>query len=121
MAIDWLLVGQGILMLWYAFTTLAVWRFCDAMDGNYFWLRVEVTLFWPVVLPVCGVVFLLGGLKGPRSRLRQRSTWIWVNAGGHFRVGDIVAVHGAGAVVHAQVSAAESTSMQVIFKDKETK
>ena len=57
MAIDWLL---SVTVLWYAATTVAIWRFCDAMDGDYFWLRVGVTLFWPAVLPVCGVIFLLG-------------------------------------------------------------
>lgn len=69
MTVDWLLVGQCMFTLWYVFTTLAIWRFCDAMDGEYFWLRVGVVLFWPVVLPVCGVIFLLGYGEGLARRI----------------------------------------------------
>lgn len=68
--IDWLLVVQGIIAFWYAATAAAIWRFCDAMDGDYFWLRVGVTLFWPVALPACGIIFLLGYAGGILRRVK---------------------------------------------------
>jgi hypothetical protein len=72
MEIDWLLVTQCVFALWYVATTVAIWRFCDAMDGDYFWLRVGVALFWPIVLPVCGVIFFLGYLEGKGRFDRKR-------------------------------------------------
>lgn len=64
MTIDWMVFLQGLAVMWYAATALAIWRFCDALDGHYVGLRLLVTLLWPVVLPTCGVIFLLGYLGG---------------------------------------------------------
>ncbi len=61
-------VAVTLAALWYLLTTLAVWRFCDALDGQYFWTRLGVTLFWPVVLPACGFIFLLGAAEHTFSR-----------------------------------------------------